>query len=251
MEQSSLISDTPEILRKRSLTDEVYAYLYEKIIAGKYSAGDWLRQEDISTQLGVSQTPVREAFDRLVASGLAERVPYRGVRVPKLEPKEIIDAFIMRLVLENMAIRIAAKVIQLDEINSLSEIIDQTANLLSLEDMSTLRQLNKEFHMRIVAAAGNPLLSKFYEMTTNSFPDWMLYEYMFRHPELLQSSLKREFCEHKAIVDALIKNDLHAASIAVTDHILNLSGELEIFLNISGESILEIKNLIKPMISST
>ena len=115
MDQTNPIPENGELLRKRSLTDEVYEYLSGKIIAGKYSSGDWLRQEDISTLLGVSQTPVREALDRLVASGLAERVPYRGVRVPILEPKEIIDAFLLRLILETTGARLAAKVIQPEE----------------------------------------------------------------------------------------------------------------------------------------
>jgi len=246
----SLIPETSEMLRKRSLSDEVYDYLYSKIIAGKFSAGDWLRQEDISIQLGVSQTPVREAFDRLVASGLAERVPFRGVRVPKLEPKEIVDAFIMRLVLENLAARITAKVIQPENVRNLSEIVEQTVNLQSLEDMSTLRQLNKEFHTHIVDLAGSSLLSKLYEMTTNSFPDWMLYEYMFRHPELLQNSLKREYLEHKAIVEALASNDPQEASKQVHNHIKNLGDELEMYLGISGDSIHEIENIIEPMVSS-
>jgi len=250
MEQTNSISETSEILRKRSLTDEVYDFLYGKIIAGKFSAGDWLRQEDISNQLGVSQTPVREAFDRLVASGLAERVPFRGVRVPKLEPKEIVDAFIMRLILESLAARITAKVIQPEEVQILSKIVEQTANLLSLDDMSTLCQLNKEIHTGIVNTAGSPLLSKLYEMASNSFPDWMLYEYMFRHPELLQTSLRREYLEHKAIIEALARNDPQAASNQVINHIKNLGDELELFLEISGESIHEMESLIEPMISS-
>jgi DNA-binding GntR family transcriptional regulator len=250
MNQMNSMLDSSEILHKRSLTDEVYDYLYSKIIAGKFSAGDWLRQEDISTQLGVSQTPVREAFDRLVASGLAERVPFRGVRVPKLEPKEIVDAFIMRLVLENMAARISAKIIQPDEVKILLGLVEKTASLLSLEDMSELRQLNKEFHAGIVDSAQSPLLSKLYEMATNSFPDWMLYEYMFRHPELLQISLKREYLEHKAIIDALANNDSQEASLQVTNHIRNLGNEIEMYLDISGESIREIEKLIDPMISN-
>jgi DNA-binding GntR family transcriptional regulator len=181
---------------------------------------------------------------------LAERVPFRGVRVPKLEPKEIIDAFIMRLVLENLAARITAKVIQPDNIFHLLEIVEQTANLLSLEDMSILRHLNKEFHTLIVDLAGSPLLSKLYDMATNSFPDWMLYEYMFRHPELLQNSLKREYLEHKAIVEALSSNDPQEAANQVTNHIKNLGDELEMYLNIPSDSIHDIELIIEPMISS-
>jgi DNA-binding GntR family transcriptional regulator len=248
MDQTGTATETNEILRRRSLTDEVYDYLYEKIIAGKYTTGDWLRQDDISIQLGVSQTPVREALDRLVTSGLAERVPFRGVRVPKLESKEIIDAFFLRLVLENFAVRLASINIQPEQILALSEIVDKTETMISLDDMSALRQLNKEFHTRIVESAGSTLLNKLYEMATNSFPDWMLYEYLFRHPELLQTSLKREYQEHKAIVEALSRNDPHSASESVLQHIKNLGDELEVYLDISGKSIQEIENLIEPMI---
>jgi GntR family transcriptional regulator, rspAB operon transcriptional repressor len=248
MDQTGTTLETNEILRRRSLTDEVYDYLYEKIIAGKYTAGDWLRQDDISTQLGVSQTPVREALDRLVTSGLAERVPFRGVRVPKLESKEIIDAFILRMVLENIGARLASLTIQPEQIQGLTEIVEQTSSMTALEDMSTLRQLNKEFHSRIVEAAGSSLLNKLYEIATNSFPDWMLYEYLFRHPELLQSSLNREYLEHKAIVEALSRNDPRSASEKVLQHIKNLGDELEIYLDISGNTIQEMESLIDPMI---
>jgi DNA-binding GntR family transcriptional regulator len=247
MDQTNTFLETSEVLRKRSLTDEVYEYLSSKIIAGKYSSGDWLRQEDISTMLGVSQTPVREALDRLVASGLAERVPYRGVRVPVLEPKEIVDAFILRLILETTAARLAAKVIQPDEVQTLSRLVENTSNLVSLEDMATLRQLNKEFHSHLVESARSPLLHKLYEITTNAFPDWMLYEYMFRHPELLQTSLKREYIEHKAIVDALSSKNPEAASIQVANHIKNLWHDLHAYLDISGDTIQEIERQIGAM----
>ena len=247
MDQTNALIESGEILHKRSLTDEVYEYLSGKIIAGKYASGDWLRQEDISTLLGVSQTPVREALDRLVASGLAERVPYRGVRVPVLAPKEIVDAFLLRLILETTGARLAAKVIQPDEVQNLTTLVEKTAKLVSLEDMSTLRQLNKEFHSHLVEAAGNPLLSKLYEITTNAFPDWMLYEYMFRHPELLQTSLQREYLEHKAIVDALTANDPEETALQVANHIKNLWHDLHTYLDIPGNMTDEIEKQITAM----
>lgn len=247
MEQTNVLLESSEFLHKRSLTDEVYDILSSKIIAGKYSSGDWLRQEDISTQLGVSQTPVREALDRLVASGLAERVPYRGVRVPVLEPKEIVDAFMLRLILETTAARLAADTIHPEEVQTLSSLVEKTANLVSLEDMSTLRQLNKEFHSHMVDAAKSPLLSKLYEITTNAFPDWMLYEYMFRHPELLQSSLQREYLEHKAIVESLAVKNPQATSFQVANHIKNLWRDLHTYLDVSGDMIQEIEKQISAM----
>jgi len=250
MDQNNPTLEASAVLIKRSLSDEVYEFLYKRIIAGKYSSGEWLRQEDISSQLGVSQTPVREALDRLVTSGLAERVPYRGVRVPELAPKEIIDAYALRLVLETMAARLSVNIIQSDQINTLFTIVEQTKNLLTLEEMSTLRQLNKEFHTRTVDTAGSPLLTKLYEMATNSFPDWMLYEYMFRHPELLQNSLQREYQEHKAIVEALASRNPGEAIHQVSNHIKNLGKELETFLGIPGDIIHEVEHQIEPMLKN-
>lgn len=247
MEQISPSPESGEVLHKRSLTDEVYEYLSGKIIAGRYTSGDWLRQDDISTVLGVSQTPVREALDRLVANGLAERVPYRGVRVPILKPNEIVDAFQLRLILETTGARLAARDISAEEVHTLEQLISQTAEMISLDDMSTLRQLNKQFHARIVEAARNPLLLKLYEVTTNAFPDWMLYEYMFRHPELLQSSLVSEYNEHKRIVDALASRNPEAASLEVANHIKNLWQGLQSYLDIPGDALADIENQIRAM----
>ncbi|NJD60785.1 MAG: hypothetical protein C3F13_10435 [Anaerolineales bacterium] len=247
MDLPNPIPEAGEVLRKRSLTDEVYEYLSGKIIAGNYSSGDWLRQEDISTLLGVSQTPVREALDRLVATGLAERVPYRGVRVPILEDKEIVDAFLLRIILESTAARLAANIIPNEEVQALTFLIDNTAELVKLEDMARLRQLNKQFHTRIVEAASSQLLNKLYEMTTNAFPDWMLYEYMFRHPELLQASLEREYSEHQAIIAALGARNAEETSSQVATHIKNQWHDLKTYLNFSDDLIREIENQIKSM----
>jgi DNA-binding GntR family transcriptional regulator len=94
------------IPKRKPLKVEVFDALHESILAGHYAAGDWLRQEEISRRLGVSMTPVREALDLLVASGLAERVAYRGVRVLRMSSPDILDSYELRLLLEAAASRV-------------------------------------------------------------------------------------------------------------------------------------------------
>jgi DNA-binding GntR family transcriptional regulator len=231
--------DISDFVRKKSLKDSVFDFLHRRIVAGKYAPGEWLRQEDISSQLNVSQTPVREALDLLVSAGLAERVPYRGVRVPEPTPEEIIDAYILRLMLESAAVRLAAMNVTPEQIQTLQEIVLQTRDLVTLDGMSRQRQLNKQFHQLIVEASGNGMLSKFYEMASNKFPDWRLYEYMFRHPELLEVSLAREYDEHQAIVAALAAHNSRKAALGVIEHIHNLAYELVDFLNIPAGRLAE------------
>jgi len=240
-----------ELPQRKSLRDEVFEYLHKRIIAGRYAPGEWLRQEEISTLLGVSQTPVREALDLLVAAGLAERVPYRGVRVLQLSTIEIVDAYVMRLVLESAAARLAALNITEDQLAALRETLEKTRALITLDDMSTQRQLNKKFHLSMVAASGNSLLSKLYETVSNTFPDWMLYESMFRHPELLQESLRREFQEHEAIVDSIAARDAGLAAQHTLSHIHNLSMEFETFLAIPADMLRDRENQILPMLELT
>ena len=227
-------------LQRRSLKEEIFDILHGKIIAGDVSPGDWLRQEEIATQLGVSMTPVREALDLLVSVGLAERVPYRGVRVPQPSPEEIAEAYAMRILLEAAGARAAAINREQAQVDELKRILFRMKGLLSLEDISTLRQLSRQFHQSVVSIGGNSSLDKMYENVMNTFPDWMLYEYLFRHTDMLESSLADEYDDHMKLVEAIEAGDFARAEQTAITHIRNLGKDLEIFLDISHE-VLESK----------
>ena len=231
-----------EAVQHKSLKEEIFEVLHDQIITGKFVPGDWLRQDEIASQLGVSMTPVREALDLLVAAGLAERLPYRGVRILQLSTHEIAEAYGLRLMLEGIAAREAATCISDAEIKNLNHIIGQMGNQVSLSDMPRARQLSREFHKTIVEASGNLLLAKIYTIVANTFPDWMLYESLFRHPELLESSLAREQIEHSSILQALSAHDPQQAFLSAIDHVKNLGRDMEHLLDIPA-SLLESKEI--------
>ncbi len=220
------------LVQHKSLKEEIFDFLHGQTITGKFLPGDWLRQDEIANQLGVSMTPVREALDLLVASGLAERIPYRGVRVMELTNQEITEAYGLRMVLEGLAAREAASVITVPQIQHLEEIIEQMRMHVNLSDMSHARQLSREFHQTIVDASGNQLLSMIYQIVSNRFPDWMLYEALFRHPELLENSLAREHTEHSTLVKALKDGNPELACQSASDHIISLGRDIEELLGI-------------------
>ena len=122
--------------------------------------------------------------------------------------------------------------------------------MITLDDMSTQRRLNKRFHLGIAEASGNFLMSKLYEMASNLFPDWRLYEYMFRHPELLDISLRREYQEHCAIVEAIAAHDPGGAAAETITHIRNLRPELVEYLGISKKLIEEKERQIGPYLAA-
>ncbi len=233
-----------ESLQRKSLKDEIFDILHGKIIAGNIAPGEWLRQEDIASQLGVSMTPVREALGLLVSVGLAERVPYRGVRVSQLSTEEIAEAYAMRLLLEAAGARAAALKREQFQVDELKNILSQMKDLHSLDDMSTLRQLSRQFHRAVVAIGGNSSLDKLYEMVMNSFPDWMLYEYLFRHTEMLEQSLTAEYQQHIALVEAIEIGDAALAERKAIAHVRSLGKDLVTFLNIPHEVLEEKAHLL-------
>lgn len=238
-------------LAHKPLKEEVYDALHRQIIAGKYKPGDWLRQEDIASQMGVSMTPVREALDLLVSNGIAERVPYRGVRVREMSVKDIADAYGLRLILEALAAREAASHITAEQISRLENILAEIRQHIKLQEMPLERQLSGEFHTVIAEAAGSDLLVKLYSIVANAFPDWLLYEVVYRKPEIMMDSLAQTCEEFKSILDALKKGDAEEAAQKTLDHVLDSGKWMEEYLNIPSEMLREKEELAKFMIHKT
>ena len=240
-----------ETLQRHSLRDDVFEILHKRIIAGEIHPGDWLRQEELATQLGVSMTPVREALDLLVASGLAERELYRGVRVTELSQTEMLEAYGLRLLLEPPAAWQAAENASQTQIDDLRHLLESTLDLVHLEDMSHLRELSRQFHLAIINMSTSTLLERIYSMISNKFPDWMLYEAMFHHPDALAASLQLEQQEHRAILESISSRDARSASLAARNHILTIGKDLESYLDIPHELIQEKdKQYVLPIGSS-
>jgi DNA-binding GntR family transcriptional regulator len=235
-------SNTPietDLINKRPLKDDIFDVLHDKIVSGKYKPGEWLRQDDIATQLGVSMTPVREAFDLLVSSGLAERVAYRGVRVRETSTKDIVEAYGLRLFLEVAIAQEAARHITPEQVAGLERTIAEMKKHDNLKDVSIQRRLSREFHSAIADVTKNDLLIKLYGVVSNAFPDWLLYEALFRYPEILQDSMDSMHAEHTGIVNALKKRDGLKAALKSVEHVMESGQWLVDYLNVPAELLRE------------
>lgn len=244
-------TEETELIQKRPLKEDIFDVLHEKIISGTYKPGDWLRQDDIATQLGVSMTPVREALDLLVSAGLAERVPYRGVRVREMSARDIVDAYGLRLMLEAVIAQEAARNITPEQVAYLESILEEMKKHETLKDVSSERQSSREFHATVAEATKNDLLIKLYDVVTNTFPDWLLYEALFRYPELLADSMLSTYREHVAIVDALKKGDGDRAVQESIAHVQESGKWLEEYLNIPADLLREKEEQVSPLMKKT
>src|SRR5882757_3265505 len=77
--------------------------LRQRLWNGDYRPHQWIRENALRAEFGLSNGPVREALQSLVAEGLLERVPYCGIRVLALSDREVVELFQLRLALLELA----------------------------------------------------------------------------------------------------------------------------------------------------
>ena len=121
---------TLAIRANRRLVDQVYDRLRSAIITGYFDPGSRLVERDLTTNLDVSRTPIREALKRLETDGLIVCYPHRGyfVRQPTFE--EARQAYELRRALEGLAGELAAARATDHELAAMREVVARAALLL-------------------------------------------------------------------------------------------------------------------------
>ncbi|GAA5543444.1 GntR family transcriptional regulator [Ochrobactrum soli] len=178
--------------------------LADRIIEGEIEPGTKLRQDHIAEEFQTSHVPVREAFRRLEAQGLAVSEPRRGVRVASFDIGEIREVAEMRAALEVLALRHAAAHITratLDAAERATLDGDKSRDVRSWEDA------NRRFHRLILEPCRMPRLLA-------AIDDLHAASARFLFATWRSEWEARTDHDHRAILDALRKNDIdHAAAI--------------------------------------
>ncbi len=147
----------------RTLPGTVASALRERIIQGEFPPGSRLNERALCDLLGVSRTPMREAFRVLAAEGLVQIEPNRGAQVVALSEANIREAFEVIGGLEAMSCRLAcerATDLEIAEIRALTyEMMASHAR----HDLPTYFHTNREIHERISLASHNSLLKQLYD----------------------------------------------------------------------------------------
>ena len=151
------------VLEPTTLTERVHGILQDRIIAGDWDAGHFLRENEISGKLGVSRTPVREALARLAADGFLERIPHRGFKVPAQSAADLLDLYPILSALEVLAAKEGFQKIDKPQIEALRSINESYRAAYARHDTSTGVELNNEFHNLLIKNCNNEKLSQMIE----------------------------------------------------------------------------------------
>jgi len=146
-----------KVVVQRFLTkaDGVAEWLRTEILYGRLEAGTRLQQEDIAARLGVSSTPVREAFGTLEAEGLLERQPHRGVVVAQRDADDLSELTEVRALIEVLAIRRTAKRGTEADFTEIEEALVNASACMQSGDVPGFRLASLKFHIALVRASGS------------------------------------------------------------------------------------------------
>ena len=196
-----------------SLRTRVYAQLREKILCGVYTRGMALTEVRVSQELGVSRTPVREAFSQLELDGLVKATPNKGVVVEGLDQNDLLDWYDIRIRMEGMAAEKATLHLTSAVAAELQQTIDQAKSMVEKSQIETLLQLEARFHDLIFKASGSRVLLNFLNPIAH-------YTRQSRQVSLTNAKRAEEVVkEHTLILNAMIAGDQQAARQLMEIHI--------------------------------
>lgn len=181
-------------------SDMVCTLVREDIVKGILRPGTRLIVSNVAKRYGVSEIPVREAFQILAQDGFLNTAPNAGFIVSPLSKNDAKEIFEIREVLECLAARMAVQNISNSDIDSLEQMVEQSREYVESRDFEGYWRQNREFHIAIYRLCGNDRL---YHMIVD------LYAYTVRYPSYYTqvSELIHSIEEHKIILEAYRRRD--------------------------------------------
>jgi DNA-binding GntR family transcriptional regulator len=194
-------------------TESTYELLLERILRGDFRPGEIIKERRLALEIGVNPATIRRAAEWLRRDGLLDRLPRRGWQVTLLSPRDLKDAYEIRILLEPLAVGGAVSRITNQDLDLLSE---QTERMIVLAEQATVydrREADHQFHKVICVASGNrtlvetlvPLVRQVLLITTVGFRYGRSMRSFEEHREILRAMKARNEREAVRLVKAHLR----------------------------------------------
>ncbi|HET9719545.1 MAG TPA: GntR family transcriptional regulator [Solirubrobacteraceae bacterium] len=196
-----------------SATERAYDFTKSRILDGRFDGGALISEGEVAGQVGLSRTPVREAFLRLETEGLLRLYPKRGALVVPVSADEIEHVMETRLLVERNAIE---RVVRLGAplADDLNESLARQTGLISEGLDQEFAEADREFHRLFVTAAGNPILLALHDSLRDR-QSRMNLAAMGRD----QHRAEQILVEHERLASAVIAGDVRRAQAILETHL--------------------------------
>jgi len=202
-----------DVTAEESQSDRAYRTLKARLRENEYLPGQFLSENLLAKEFGMSRTPVREAVQRLAREGLLNVFPKRGIMISALSIDDVEEVYAIREALEGCAAGIVAARADRDDVARLQEILERVTN--ASPDVVELIELDHAFHAEIARQTSNRRLQS---LLANMRDADLLQQYGRR--DKLQQARYRTMSvdEHSAVVEAIAAGDPVAAEERMREH---------------------------------
>lgn len=198
-----------------SLRGKVFHKIREDILKGRYKPQEELRENAIGKELGVSRTPVREAFRQLELEGLITLVPNKGAYVNGITPKDVEDIYQMRARLEGLCARMACERITKEQLDEMEEVMILSKFHEKKGHFDQLVELDSRFHEILFEACQSKMLENYLKNLHQHVQQ--VRKYSLKSGKRAEKSTS----EHEQIMLAIQAKNLDQADELATRHILS------------------------------
>ncbi len=199
----------------KTLGEFAYEQIKARIMNGQLEQGAVISELNLSEQLAISRTPVKNALYRLAMDGLVEIIPNKGYVVRQFSIKEIIEITQAREALEGMAARLACDRLKSADLDYVRSLFPDRSEKKAEEITEQMRINGEELHAFLIKKSGNfviaDLLSRFSEQISQSST----------MASLLPDRKLEAYYEHIEIVDALLDRNAKEAELCMRKHLAN------------------------------
>lgn len=206
-------------LKRTTLSDGVYSSLHDAIITLRLEPGQMVYETELANSLGVSRTPVREAFRLLLSEELIEIMPQRGARIAYISRRKVEDVRFVRMSLEMSAFGVVASKWNPDDTHfkelevELEALLQRQSVCSANNDNAGFLEADELYHRRILEQTENATLM-------NVISSMRAHLNRVRYLELIESHHSAVMVEqHRRVLQAIVANRVDDAAALLKEHL--------------------------------
>ncbi len=205
---------------KKTYKDQVVDYVYQLLLDGELNPGDQLKETLLAEQMGISRAPIREAMKELIMIGLVDYRPQVGNFIPVFSPKQIIDSYTTRGVLEGYAVMNTCDQFSSGEIDALEDLTVQMEGYAKKKNQKMVVEAGGEFHDLLTSKCDNVQLLEYTGRLSLK-----LHVLFFKYWAKLYSSAEIGR-RHRDIVESVKARDLNLIEKMVRQHYVETGSKI-------------------------
>lgn len=205
---------------KKTYKDQVVDHVYQLLLTNELNPGDQLKETLLAEQMGISRAPIREAMKELIMNGLVDYRPQVGNFIPVFSPKQIIDSYTTRGVLEGYAVMAGCDRFSAIEIEKLENLVKQMEQSAIKKNHKMVIETGGEFHDFLISQCDNVQLLEYTDRLSLK-----LHILFFKYWGKLYSPAEIGR-RHREIVESVKSKDLSLIEKVIRQHYVETGSKI-------------------------